>query len=102
MLASVSSRPEKTGSLGNGICLQGKIGSRCSMVKSFKAEMTSELILSLPVVASLVHDPRLVEDGSDSSRMDRSGPRGGLWPSRADQQTRVVFTCNISTDRTRM
>jgi hypothetical protein len=76
MLASVSSRPEKTGSLGNGMYLQGKIGSRCSIVKSFKAEMSSWLILSLPAVASLVHDPRLVEEASsDCARMDRSGPR---------------------------
>jgi hypothetical protein len=80
MFASVASRPEKAGSLGNGMYLQGKIGSRCSMVKSFKADMTSGRILSLPVVASLVQDPRLVEDGSDISRMDRSGPRDGLWP----------------------
>ena len=85
MHASVSSRPEKKGSLGNGMYLQGKTGSRCSIVKFFKSEMSSELILSLPAVASLVHDSRLVEEASsDRARMDRLGPRSGFWPSRAN------------------
>lgn len=45
--------------------------------------MRAALMLSLPAVASLVHDSRFFEEvGSDSARIDRSGPLSGFGPSR--------------------
>ncbi len=53
--------------------------------------MSLGLILSLPVVASLVQDPRLVEEAcSDGARLlDLSAAlRSGSWPFGASQQER--------------
>lgn len=42
-------------------------------MKSFKGEIGSGLILSLPAVARFVHKSQLVEEaGSNSARLDRS------------------------------